>query len=100
MRERERLHALVDTLPEGELLAALRFLEHLGTEDVTPLWSLSDAPADDEPFTADDEAALAEAEQDVIEGRIVSHAEARRRLLPDLGMLVQRVLPRGSAYRP
>jgi hypothetical protein len=83
MRERERLHALIDKLPEDELLAALRFLEHLGTEDMEPLWSLSDAPADDEPFTADDEAALAEAERDLAEGRVVSHDEARRRLLGD-----------------
>ena len=83
MRERERLHALIDTLPEDELQAALRFLERLGTEDVTPLWSLRDAPADDEPLTEDDEAALAEAEQDLTEGRIVTHAEARRRLLGD-----------------
>jgi predicted transcriptional regulator len=83
MQERERLHALVDTLAEDELQAALRFLEHLGTEDVAPLWSLSDAPADDEPLTSDDEAALAEAERDVAEGRIVPHDEARRRLLGD-----------------
>ena len=83
MRERERLHALIDTLPEDELQAALRFLEHLGTEDLMPLWSLSDAPADDEPLTENDEAALAEAEQDLTEGRIVTHAEARRRLLGD-----------------
>jgi predicted transcriptional regulator len=83
MRERERLHALIDSLPEDELQAALRFLEHLGTEAVEPHWSLGDAPADDEPFTAADEAALAEAEEDLAEGRIVTHNEARRRLLGD-----------------
>ena len=83
MQERERLHALIDTLPEDELQAALRYLEHLGTEDEEPLWSLSDAPTDDEPLSADDEAALAEAEQDVTKGRVVTHDEARRRLLGD-----------------
>jgi hypothetical protein len=83
MWERERLHSLIDTLPEDELQVAIQFLEHLGTEDVEPLWSLSDAPADDEPFTADDEAALAEAEKDLIEGHVVTHDEARRRLLGD-----------------
>ncbi|HZF11528.1 MAG TPA: hypothetical protein VFE33_22290, partial [Thermoanaerobaculia bacterium] len=56
-----------------------RFLEHL--EDAAPLWSLSDAPVDDEPLTAADEAALAEADRDLAEGRVVNHAEARRRLL-------------------
>jgi hypothetical protein len=83
MQERERLHALIDTLPEGELQAALRLLKPLGADNVTPLWSLDDAPADDEPLTADDEAALAEAEQDLLEGRVITHAEARRRLLGD-----------------
>ena len=81
MHERERLHTLIDILPEDELPVALRFLEHLGIEDAAPLWSLSDAPVDDEPLTAEDEAALAEADRDLTEGRVVTHAEARRRLL-------------------
>lgn len=83
MRERERLHALIDTLPEDELQAALGFLESLGTEVAEPRWSLSDAPVDDEPLTAEDEASLAEAEADLAEGRVVTHEEARRRLLGD-----------------
>ena len=81
MKERERLHSLIDTLPEDEVHVALRFVEFLGTEESPSLWSLRDAPIDDEPLTAADEAALAEAEQDIAEGRVVSHAEARRILL-------------------
>jgi hypothetical protein len=81
MHERERLHTLIDTLPEDGLQVALRFLEHLETEDTTSLWSLSNAPVDDEPLTSDDEAALAEADSDLTEGRVVTHDEARRRLL-------------------
>lgn len=81
MHERQRLHTLIDTLQEDELQVALRYLEHLGTDDAEPLWSLSNAPVNDEPLTADDEAALAEAERDLLEGRVVTHAEARRRLL-------------------
>ncbi|MGH7486779.1 MAG: hypothetical protein ACREMY_14435 [bacterium] len=57
MHERERLHTLIDTLPEDELQVALQFLERLETEDTEPLWSLSDAPMDDEPLTSEDEAA-------------------------------------------
>jgi hypothetical protein len=84
MTERERLHTLIDTLPDGELHVALRFLEFLETEGPTSrLWSLKDAPLDDEPLTADEEEALAEAESDLAEGRVVSHMEARRRLLGD-----------------
>lgn len=81
MTERERLHALIDTLPENEVHAALRFVEFLETEPSSRLWSIEEAPLDDEPLTADEEQALAEAESDVAEGRVVSHMEARRRLL-------------------
>lgn len=82
MYQRERLHTLIDTLPEDKLQVALQFLERLDTANAAePLWSLRDAPLEDEPFTADDEAALAESERDVAEGRVVSHAEARRLLL-------------------
>ena len=82
MTERDRLHTLVDTLPEDELHVALRFLEFLETDaTASPLWSVEEAPVDDEPVTEEDEQALAEAERDVTEGRVVSHVEARRRLL-------------------
>ena len=43
-------------------------------------WSLDEAPFDDEPLTEEDRRALAEAAEDVAEGRVLSHAEARRLL--------------------
>ena len=49
-------------------------------EEVLRKPGLQDAPVDDEPPTAEEEQALAEAERDLAEGRLVSHAEARRRL--------------------
>lgn len=55
-------------------------MEFLGVK-ATPLWSLEDAPVDDEPVTADDEAALAEADRDLADGRVLTHDEARRLLL-------------------
>ena len=83
MTQRERLHALIDTLPDGELPVALRFLESLDKEGAPAggLWSLENAPLDDEPLTPEEEQALAEAERDLAAGLVVSHAEARRRLL-------------------
>jgi len=82
MTERDRLHTLVDSLPEDELHVARRFLEFLGTDAPDALLqALRNAPLDDEPLTAEDEAALGEAERDRAEGRVVSHEEARRRLL-------------------
>jgi len=82
MTERDRVHALIETLPEDELRVARRFLEFLGTESPSPLLrALQAAPLDDEPLTEEDRVALEEGERDRVEGRIVSHEEARRRLL-------------------
>jgi hypothetical protein len=82
MTDREQLRALVDTLPDDELRPALRFLEFLRNQGAPPaLRALALAPMDDEPMTDEDRAALEEARADVAAGRVVSHAEARRRLL-------------------
>jgi hypothetical protein len=83
MTVKERLHRLVDTLPEGELHTAERFLEYLrntpGAVDPV-LWAHLRAPLDDLPADADDldgELTAARAEPSV------SHEEARRVLLGD-----------------
>jgi hypothetical protein len=82
MTDKERLHALVDDLPEPEAQAALRFLEYLRQEAADPVArALREVPMDDEPLTAEDLAALEEAEGDWQEGRVVSHDEARLQLL-------------------
>ena len=82
MTDRERLHDLVEDLPESEVHAALRFVEYLRhSEDDPVLAALRNAPPDDEPLTEEDVAALEEAYEDLAQGRVVSHEEARRRLL-------------------
>ena len=82
MTVKERLHALVEDLPEGEAEAAVRFLESLRQDTPDPVArSLRDAPIDDEPLTAEDLVALEEAERDRQEGRVVPDAEARQRFL-------------------
>lgn len=82
MTDRERLHALVEDLPEAEIHAALRFVEYLRQSDDDPvLKALRDAPPDDEPLTEEDVAALEEAWEDVRQGRLVSHEEVRRQIL-------------------
>lgn len=82
MTDRERLHELVEDLPESEVYAALRFVEYLRRSDDDPvLKALRDALPDDEPLTEEDLAALQEAYEDLRQGRVVSHEEARRRLL-------------------
>lgn len=82
MTNKERLHALVEDLPENEIHAALRFLEYLRDLERDPLMkNLREASPDDEPVTEEDLAALAEAWEDVKQGRVVSHEEVRRRSL-------------------
>ncbi|MDY7091672.1 MAG: hypothetical protein SX243_01735 [Acidobacteriota bacterium] len=82
MTDKERLHSLVENLPDSEVHAALRFVEYLQREASDPVSkALQEAPYDDEPLTAEDLAELKAAERDLQEGRVVSHDKARRDLL-------------------
>lgn len=82
MTEKERLHTLVEDLPEPEVHAALRFVESLRQKAADPVArALQEAPFDDEPLTAEDLVELEAAERDRQEGRVVPHDEARRELL-------------------
>ncbi|CAN5283310.1 hypothetical protein BH24GEM2_BH24GEM2_08040 [soil metagenome] len=100
MTVKERLHRLVDTLPEGELHTAERFLEYLRNTpgavdpvlwahlraplddlqaDPAPvLYTLDNAPPDDEPYTDEERAAVAEAWEDVRAGETIPHQEVKR----------------------
>ena len=78
MQTRDRLHRLIDELPEAELSVVERFLAERGA---APSLTLAEAPEDDEPLTPEDEAAIEEAYADIAAGRVLSHEEARQRLL-------------------
>jgi len=82
MTTKERIHQLVDGLPDSEVHAALRFLEYLRLETSDPVArALKRAPEDDEPLTEEDLADLEAAERDWQDGRFVSNDEAKRLLL-------------------
>lgn len=82
MTTREELHRLVDALPESEWHSARRFLEYLRDRGSDPLLrALAEAPIDDEPETPEEAAAVQEAREAAARGEVVSHEEARRRLL-------------------
>jgi predicted transcriptional regulator len=82
MIAREELHELVERLPESELTAARSYLRYLATVGSDPvLRALMNAPLDDEPLTEEELEAIEEGRRDLAEGRVVSHEEARRRLL-------------------
>lgn len=70
---KDELHELVDELDEDAAREALAYIQTLAL----PAF-LRDAPLDDEPVTASERAAVAEAEADLAAGRVVSHEEIRR----------------------
>lgn len=75
MTTREKLHSIVDALPEEEVGPALRLIETQRHDPV--LQALASAPEDDEPWT--DEAAVAESRTDFASGDTVSHEEMLRK---------------------
>lgn len=77
MTTREKLHRLVDELAEAELAPTLRLVE---TQRHDPmLQALADAPQDDEPWTDEDETAVAEGRADLAAGRTISLDEMLRK---------------------
>ena len=73
---RHILHQLIDRIPEEELPAAQRFLEYLA---VSPAHRATlSAPPDDEPVTGGDAAAIAQAQEEVRLGKVVSHDDVLR----------------------
>ena len=75
MTAKEKLLQRVTKLSEAEADETLRLLD----ERADPvLRAFREAPEDDEPWTAEDEAAVAEADADFAAGRTVSHEEIKR----------------------
>ena len=82
MTTRERIHQLVEQLPDTELATAERVLAGLAAlADAQPvLRALAGASEDDEPVTEEDASAIEEGERDLGLGRTLSAADARIRL--------------------
>lgn len=75
MTAKEKLRERIETLSEEEAGEALRLLD-LRADPV--IAAFRDAPADDEPWTEEDEAAAAEGRVDLAAGRTTSLDEALR----------------------
>ena len=79
MVNKDKLHRLIDELPESEVSAAERYLEYLRLAGHDPvLHAVLNAPDDDEPETDEEQAAVAEARRDVAAGRLVDLEEVKR----------------------
>jgi hypothetical protein len=70
------LHELIERIPEGEIVAAQRFLEYLARS--AAFRATLSAPADDEPVTTGDAEAIVRARQDLQAGRVISQEEILR----------------------
>jgi len=73
---REALHELIDRIPEGEIVAAQRFLEYLARS--AAFRATLSAPPDDEPVTRGDAESIVRSRRDVQAGKVVSHEEILR----------------------
>lgn len=77
---KQRLHQLIDELPEDEIHAAERYLEFLSACQDPLIQALESAPEDDEPVTDEEREAVEEAERAFADGDVVSDAHVRARL--------------------
>jgi hypothetical protein len=66
MTTREKAHKLLDELPDSEIEPVVVFLASRREDPV--IAAFRDAPEDDEPWTEEDEAAMAEVEADQAAG--------------------------------
>lgn len=72
---------LVQEVPEDELVTAIRLIESLISHNIDPLTiALLTAPADDEPWTDEDEEDLKEAQRDILEGRTISLEQVKKEM--------------------
>ncbi len=73
---REALHELIDRIPDSDIVAAQRLLEHLAGN---PSYRAAMfASPDDEPVTPGDAEAIERVRRDVQAGRVVSHDDVLR----------------------
>ena len=83
MTTKERLHRLVDELPEPELAQLEHRLQELQKQAADPLFrALTDAPEDDELETEEERAAIAEARAAIARGETETWERVRADLLP------------------
>jgi hypothetical protein len=66
---KQRLHELVDALPEDEIEPAKKYLESLVSKECDPvLQEFLNAPEDDEPLTEEELKAIEEGEEAIARG--------------------------------
>jgi len=82
MTAKEKLRARVENLSEQEAEATLDFIASRGESFAD--W-LDARPEDDEPLSAEDQAALAESDADIAAGRTVAYEQVKQDLRSQAG---------------
>jgi hypothetical protein len=77
---REKAHMLLDELPESEIEPVVEFIVSRGEGEDPMIAAFRDAPEDDEPLSAEEEAGLQESHADLAAGRTFSLEEIKRDL--------------------
>jgi hypothetical protein len=77
---KDRVHHLVDELPEPELTMAERFLQYLRATEDPVHRALLEAPWDNEPESEDERQAVQEARDELARGEAIPDAELWRSL--------------------
>ena len=77
MTVKERLHGMIDRLPESELGAIEEYLNRFCGEHDPVLKAFMEAPEVDEPLSDEDIRAIEEAEEEIARGEYVSWEEVR-----------------------
>ncbi|MGE3911576.1 MAG: hypothetical protein AB7K36_19610 [Chloroflexota bacterium] len=72
---RERIHELLESVPDDRLADAEAAIAALAEPPYRPL---SEAPEDDEPLTEEDLAAIAETRAEIARGKTIPHDVAMR----------------------
>lgn len=80
MTTREAVHKLIDQIPEQELEAIYRDLEKRLAQHDPVLRAFLEAPESDEPETEEEQAAVAEAYEELKTGKSIPWEKAKREL--------------------
>lgn len=76
MLTRDQLHQIIDLLPDDAISRASAAIEDI-VDPVTR--ALLMAPMDDEPYTEEERAAVAEADAELARGEYLTHDEVKQR---------------------
>ncbi|MDE0060453.1 MAG: hypothetical protein OXI22_13450 [Defluviicoccus sp.] len=76
---KQRLHRLIDELPDEQVQAAERYLHSLCRDLHPVVRAMRSAPIDDEPLTDEDRAAIREGRREIAAGHGIPNERIRRR---------------------